>query len=64
MGGASRLNLRFLADALATMRARARNFMARSRWTLLDTGAANIHLFIRRDKRLIYVGDVSSSIQN
>ena len=57
------MNLRFLADALATMRARARNFMARSRWTL-GTGAANIHLFIRRDKRLKYVGDVSSSIQN
>ena len=57
------MNLRFLADALATMRARARNFMARSRWTL-GTGTSNIHLFIRRDKRLKYVGDVSSSIQN
>ena len=57
------MNLRFLADALATKRARARNFMARSRWTL-GTGGANIHLFIRRDKRLIYVGDVSSFIQS
>ena len=57
------MNLRFLADALATMRARARNFMARSRWTLSTCGA-NIHLFIRRDKPVLYVGDVSSSIQS
>ena len=37
------MNLRFLADALATMRARARNFMARSRRTL-STGSSKFYL--------------------
>ena len=34
VGGASRLSLRSLPEAAATRKARAKNFMARPRWTL------------------------------